>query len=81
MKVWYLLLLSLTFKLIRSENESDKSVHCKDDSTIQDAEYAHEKSYKVLKKQTLASTLGDLKIEIKETRVNIHLEKGKLKTH
>ena len=81
MEVWYLLFLSLTFKLIRSENENEKSVHCKNDNTIQGAEYTHEKSYKPLKKPNLASTLGDLKIEIEENRINLHLEIGKLKKH
>ena len=79
MKVCYLICLSLTFKLIRSENESDRSVPCKDDSNIHETEYVNEQSYKTLKKPGLASfTLGDLKIEIKETRINLHLEKGKL---
>ena len=81
MKVWYLFCLSLAFKFIRSENESDRLVPCKDDSNIQDAEHADEKSYKTLKKPSLASTLGDLKIEIKETRINLHFEKGKLSMH
>ena len=81
MKVWYLLCLSLTFKLIRSENKSDRSDPCKDDNNIQDAEYADEKSYKTFKKPSLASTVGDLKIEIKDTRINMHFKKGNLTMH
>ena len=78
MRLTLLIILSLTFYLICSENEHDRTGHCKDQNNIQDTETLSETSYELSQSSSLSSTLGDMEIQIKESKIKMNIYKGKL---
>ena len=78
MRLTLLIILSLTFNLICSENEHDRNDHCKDQNNIRDTETLSETSDELSQSSSLSSTLGDMEIQIKESKIKMNIYKGML---
>ena len=78
MRLTLLIISSLTLNLTCSENEHDKTDHCKDENNIHDTEQLSETSAEVSQRPSLSSTLGDMEIQIKESKIKMNIYKGKL---
>ena len=78
MRLALLIISSLTLNLTCSENEHDKTDHCRDENDIQDTEQLSKTSAELSQSSSLYSILGDMEIQIKEAKIKMNIYKGKL---
>ena len=78
MRLSLLIISSLTLNLTCSENEHDKTDPCRDDNNNQDTEELSETSAELSQSSSLSSILGDMEIQIKESKIKMNIYRGKL---
>ena len=78
MRLTLLIISSLTFNLTYSENEHDKTDPCRDENNIQDTEQLSETCVGLSESSSLSSSLGDMDIQIKESKIKMNIHRGKL---